>query len=152
MDNFFAYGSLMCDEIMQEVSGCRLPHELAVLTGYSRRSIRGESYPAIVPVEHGRVEGIVYRKVPSSAWRRLDRFEVEMYARELVRITLNGGAILFAGTYVVQPKYRDRLEPTDWDYADFLRNYKANFQRTYQGYKSLTSNRRGDRRIFVSKK
>jgi len=137
MENLFAYGTLMCDDIMREVSGCRLSHVPGTLKGYSRRSVKVESYPALVPDKEGRVEGVVYRNMPNSAWDRLDRFEDEMYARQLVQIELNDGTTLLAATYVVSPEFLDHLEQSDWDFADFLRNGKARFQRHYKGYQSL---------------
>ena len=137
MENLFSYGTLMCNDIMEDVSGCRLSCVPGTLRGYSRRSVRGEHYPALVPHEEGRVEGVVYRNVPDSAWGRLDRFEGEMYARQLVQIELNDGSTLQAATYVVQPEFLGHLDQTDWDFADFLRNGKASFQRHYKGYQSL---------------
>jgi gamma-glutamylcyclotransferase (GGCT)/AIG2-like uncharacterized protein YtfP len=137
MENLFAYGTLMCEDIMEEVSGCRLAGVPGTLKGYGRRSVRGEHYPALVPHEEGRVEGVVYRNVPDSAWERLDRFEGEMYVRQLVQIELNDGSTAQAATYVVQPEFLDLLDPTDWDFGEFLRNGKASFQRHYRGYRSL---------------
>ena len=137
MENLFAYGTLMCDDIMREVSGCHLSHVPGTLEGYSRRCVKGEHYPALVSDEKGRVEGVVYRNVPNSAWERLDRFEGEMYARQLVQIDLNDGATLLAATYVVKPEFLDHLEASEWDFADFLRSGKASFQRRYKGYQSL---------------
>jgi gamma-glutamylcyclotransferase (GGCT)/AIG2-like uncharacterized protein YtfP len=135
--NLFAYGTLMCDDIMQEVAGCRLLHVPGTLKGYSRRSVKGEHYPAIVPDEKGRVEGVVYQKVPAAAWDRLDRFEGEMYARRLVQIELNDGMILPAAAYVVKPEFMDHLEQSEWDFNEFLRSGKAGFQRHYKGYREL---------------
>jgi gamma-glutamylcyclotransferase (GGCT)/AIG2-like uncharacterized protein YtfP len=137
MEDLFAYGTLMCEDIMGEVSGCRLSFVPGTLRGYSRRSVRGEHYPALVPHEEGCVEGVVYRNVPDSAWERLDRFEGEMYARQPVQIELNDGVTLLADTYVVKPEFLDHLDPSDWHLADFLRNGKARFQRYYKGYQSL---------------
>jgi len=122
---------------MREVSGCRLSHVSGTLKGYSRRSVKDEPYPALVPDEEGLVGGVVYRNVPNSAWDRLDRFEDEMYARQLVQIELNDGTTLLAATYVVSPEFLDHLEQSEWDFADFLRNGKAKFQRHYKGYQSL---------------
>lgn len=135
--NLFAYGTLMCEDIMREVSGCRLSHVPGILKGYSRRSVKGEYYPALVPDELGRVDGVIYRNVPHSARERLDRFEGEMYERRLVRIELTDGATLRAAAYVVKPQFLDRLEPSEWDFAGFLRNGKANFQKHYKGYRAL---------------
>jgi gamma-glutamylcyclotransferase (GGCT)/AIG2-like uncharacterized protein YtfP len=137
MENLFAYGTLMCDDIMREVSGCRLSQVSGTLKGYRRRSVKGEQYPALVPDEEGCVEGVVYRNVPKSAWDRLDRFEGEMYVRQLVQIVLNGGMTLLAATYIVQPEFLDQLEQTEWEFAEFLRHGKTSFQRDYKGYQSL---------------
>lgn len=126
----------MCDDIMHEVSGFRLYRSAGTLKGYSRRSVKGEYYPAIMPDEKGRVQGVVYRNIPDTAWDRLDRFEGKMYARHFVQIERIDGTV-FAATYVVQPEFLDHLGPSDWDFADFLRSGKAIFQRHYQGYRSL---------------
>ena len=137
MENLFAYGTLMCDDIMQEVSGLRLRNVPGTLAGYSRRCVKGEKYPALVPDENGSVEGVVYLNVPDSAWERLERFEGEMYARQVVGVELKDGARLRAETYVVKPNFLDHLDETDWDFARFLRNGKAGFQRHYRGYQSF---------------
>jgi gamma-glutamylcyclotransferase (GGCT)/AIG2-like uncharacterized protein YtfP len=135
--NLFAYGTLMCEDIMREVSGCRLSYVSGTLRGYRRRSVRGETYPALIPHEKGRVEGVVYRKVPDSAWERLDGFEGEMYARQVVQIELEDGTRLPAATYVVKPEFVGHLDQSDWDFAEFLQNGKESFQRHYKGYRSL---------------
>ena len=137
MEHLFTYGTLMCGDIMREISGFRLLHEPGTLKGYSRRSVKGEPYPALMPDDKGRVEGVVYRDIPRSAWDRLDRFEGEMYERQLVKIVLKAGKTLFAGTYVVRPAFLDQLEESEWDFCDFLRNGKTRFQKHYKGYKLL---------------
>jgi gamma-glutamylcyclotransferase (GGCT)/AIG2-like uncharacterized protein YtfP len=137
MENFFAYGTLMCDDVMLEVSGCRLSRVPGTLRGYSRRSVIGEHYPAIVPDEKGLVEGVVYWNVPNLAWDRLDRFEGEMYARQPVQIELNDGETLQAETYIIQPAFLGRLNQSDWDFEDFLVRTKASFQKYYKGYGSV---------------
>ena len=135
--DFFAYGTLMCEDIMEEVSGCRLSCMPGVLRGYSRRSVRGEHFPALVLDQEGRVEGVVYRNLTSSAWERLDRFEGDMYIRRVVQIELNNGTALPAATYVWKPQFLDDLEDSDWSFANFLRNGKEHFQRDYRGYQQL---------------
>jgi gamma-glutamylcyclotransferase (GGCT)/AIG2-like uncharacterized protein YtfP len=132
MENLFAYGTLMCDDIMREVSGCSLTQIPGTLKGYSRRSVKGKHYPALVPDEEGLVAGVLYRDVPDPAWDRLDRFEGEMYARRVVRIEQSDGAALPAATYVVRQEFLDRLDQSDWDFAGFLRNGKASFQKHYK--------------------
>jgi hypothetical protein len=122
--NFRAYingFSKNVDDIMHEVCGFRLSRVAGTLKGFSRWSVKGEHYPAIVPDGKSRVEGVVFRNVPDSAWCRLDRSEGEMYARQVVRIELIDKSDLLAATYVVQPEFLDRLDPSDWNFADFLR-------------------------------
>ena len=137
MGNLFAYGTLMCEDIMIDVSGFRLPHAVGTLKGYSRRSVTGEQYPAIVPDKKAVVRGVVYRNVPDAAWDRLDRFEGEMYKRRTVNIELNGGGLLQAETYIIHPRFLDRLDLSDWDFDDFVASGKVNFQKHYKGYRSL---------------
>jgi gamma-glutamylcyclotransferase (GGCT)/AIG2-like uncharacterized protein YtfP len=137
MKNLFAYGTLMCDEIMEEVAGCRLSYKAGTLRGYSRRAVRGEHYPAIFREEKGLIQGLVYLGVPDRAWQRLDRFEGEMYVRQTVQIQLANGMMLFANTYVVQPAFLDALEEVDWDFESFLRHGKESFQKYYKGYQSM---------------
>lgn len=135
--NLFAYGTLMCAEVMREVAGCLPSSAPGVLQGYRRRAVKGELYPALVAEEGARVEGVVYRAVPDAAWTRLDRFEGEIYSRRSVLIVLQDGVTLAAETYVLRPECLDLLAQADWDYADFLRNGKTRFQQYYQGYQEL---------------
>lgn len=137
VEHLFAYGSLMCDDIMLEVSGCETSCVRGTLKGYCRRSVKGEYYPAIVPDVDGNVDGVVYLNLPGSAWERLDRFEGEMYSRELVRIAVNNEETINAATYVLKPAFKDHLDQSDWSFSDFLCNGKANFQKSYKGYQSL---------------
>lgn len=137
MEHLFAYGTLMCDDIMREVAGCRLSHVSGILKGYRRRSVKGEHYPALVPEVEGRVEGVIYLNLPNSVWQRLDRFEGEMYTRQTVHIELNDGRTLCAETYVTKSTFLDRLDESDWDFDGFLVSGKASFQNHYKGYRFL---------------
>ncbi len=142
MENLFAYGTLMCEDIMEEVSGCRLAPAPAVLPGYSRRCVKGESYPGLLADQDGHVEGVLYRNIPVSAWQRLDRFEGEMYARQVVQVSLRDGEALTASTYVVRPEFSHRLSQSEWNFAEFLRSGKRAFQSQYKGFESLHSEKR----------
>ncbi|MDY6990752.1 MAG: gamma-glutamylcyclotransferase family protein [Thermodesulfobacteriota bacterium] len=137
MENLFAYGTLMCDDIMEEVSGFHLAYVVGILKGYSRWCVKGEHYPALVPDEEGRVEGVVYQNLSNGAWDRLDRFEGEMYTRESVEVELADGTTVPAAAYVVRAEFLNHLDQADWDFEDFLRNGKARFQNHYKGYQSL---------------
>ena len=133
----FAYGTLMCDEIMGEVSGVHPQSAPATLPGYRRLRVKDEQYPAVIPDTDGCVDGIIYRSVPPSVWDRLDRFEGEMYAREMVQVKLGDGSTVPAATYVLRPQFADRLDDEEWDFADFLRQGKGSFRRFYKGFPVL---------------
>ncbi|SHF16573.1 Uncharacterized conserved protein YtfP, gamma-glutamylcyclotransferase (GGCT)/AIG2-like family [Desulfacinum infernum DSM 9756] len=134
MDHLFAYGTLMCEDIMEEVAGCRLTSEPGILRGYRRRRVKGQLYPGIAPEAGQAVEGVVYRHVPDSAWLRLDRFEGPMYVRRLVEVESTDGRRERAFAYVVRHSFLDRLGEEDWDFATFLREGKMRFRETYEGY------------------
>lgn len=137
MRNLFVYGTLMCEDIMQDVAGClpvRLPGKLS---GYERRAVKGEQYPGLVPGAAGRVDGLVYRDVPGFAWARLDSFEGDMYRRQPVLVELTDGTTLTAETYVVRARFVSRLAYAEWNFSEFLRSGKAKFHRHYQGYANL---------------
>ena len=136
MNHLFAYGTLMCQDIMREVAGCSRAHAPGTLHGFRRKSVRGEAYPGIRPDATGKVDGVVYFDVPDWAWQRLDRFEGPMYRRRLLEVEL-GEAVVAAGAYVVRTEFPHRLEERDWDLSEFLSKGKAIFKRSYQGYRSL---------------
>lgn len=138
MSHLFAYGTLMCGDIMADVAGVHLRGEPASLRGYRRRRVAGEHYPALVPdADGGCVEGVIYRDVPPAAWARLDRFEGAMYAREPVRVTLADGTWIEAGTYVARDTFVSCVTEHEWDFPAFLREGKEIFRRSYGGFDAL---------------
>ena len=137
MTHLFAYGTLMCEDIMQEVSGCLPEYQRAVLKGYVRRRVKGQVYPGLLQREANRVDGVLYLNVPGSAWERLDRFEGEMYGRQTVSIEMNSGGRLTAETYIVRAEYVDNLEEVEWDFSEFLNSGKSKFRAGYVGYHSI---------------
>ena len=137
MTALFAYGTLMCEDIMLKVAGCYPGALPATLVGYSRKRVKNELYPGLILEETSRVEGVVYTNLPASAWGPLDRFEGEMYSRHPVSVRLRDGSSLAAATYLVRPAFRNRLEESEWDFSYFLRKGKHRFQREYRGYQAL---------------
>jgi gamma-glutamylcyclotransferase (GGCT)/AIG2-like uncharacterized protein YtfP len=135
--NLFAYGTLMCDDIMRSVAGCALSQTYAVLRSYRRYAVKGEVYPALAASEGGLVKGVVYHDIPDTAWLRLDRFEGAMYARRFVNVVLADGRTESVYTYIIRPEFEGRLESTEWDFGAFLRTGKAAFETDYPGYGAL---------------
>ena len=133
MKHLFAYGTLMCSDIMADVSGLEATGSPGTLRGYRRLRVKGECYPALLQDAAGCVEGVVYREIPQAAWTCLDRFEGEMYIRETVQVQLADGAFVAARTYVVHEDFTSCLENIEWDRAAFLLNGKERFCRSYRG-------------------
>jgi gamma-glutamylcyclotransferase (GGCT)/AIG2-like uncharacterized protein YtfP len=133
----FAYGSLMCADIMARVAGGAPMGEPASLSGYVRHPVHGEEYPGIVPAPRGAVSGILYRDLPASAWVRLDAFEGDRYVRRQVSVTMADGRVETAWAYVFKPEHAHLLEAGEWDFGAFLRQGKARFEALYLGFDSL---------------
>ena len=135
--NLFAYGTLMCSDIMEEVSGVKATGIGAVLHGYSRRCVRGQHYPGLIKETSERVDGIIYFDIPDWAWGRLDHFEGDMYERLPVSVETADKKRISAETYVVKDNFKQYLETRRWSYQHFLKNGKIAFQRNYRGYQEL---------------
>lgn len=127
--NLFAYGTLMWPEVLEAVIGRRPEGVKAVLGGYLRLRISGACYPAIVPSEGGRVEGVVYRSLNAAEYERLDRFEGEEYERTTV---MAGG--IAAQAYVLSPSWLHLAEPVPWNPEDLHPEQLAAFRREYKGW------------------
>lgn len=119
--HLFVYGTLQYPAIAAAVTGQRLQGAPAVLDGYTRRAVRGEPYPGIIPCADGLVEGVLYEAVDPAAQRRIDAFEGDLYRRETVAVRrLDDGTTITAQTYVVRPGARAALAGSDWDPETFV--------------------------------
>ena len=132
-NNLFAYGTLMCEDIMHEVAGELFERVPGTISGFSRYRVRGETYPGLVPQEGGSVDGVLYLNITRSAWERLDRFEGAMYETVTLPVVCNG-KIIAAESYIVKPAFRHLLENTLWDFSLFLESGKTLFRNGYQGF------------------
>ena len=111
VNNLFAYGTLMCDDIMRTVAGCLPLSVSGTLRGYQCVKVRNATYPAIVGNETGVVHGILYQAIPAAAWEMLDRFEGDMYKRTPVTIETDGDGSRMAFVYICKPAF---LKNLDW--------------------------------------
>lgn len=123
----FTFGTLMCEDIMQIVSGIQREPIAATLYGYSRRSVRGQHYPALITDQQSQVEGLIYSDIPALVWDHLDLFEGEMYCRSTIKVTLDSGGVVNADVYLTQPAFLPMLESSEWDFTSFLRHDKNDY-------------------------
>jgi len=136
-NHLFAYGTLMVHRIMHSVSGIDQSGAPALLSGYRRRLLHGEVYPAIRPHPRDSVAGMLYTRLGRSAWQRLDRFEGELYQRETVMVELPDKQRIQAQTYVLKPQYHGLMTPDTWSLEWFLQSGHASFVSEYRGFRQL---------------
>ncbi len=133
--NLFTYGTLMFSEIWRKVVGQDYPKIQATITGYQRRRIRGETYPALIQGSHNdRVEGILYLGVSPEYLARLDRFEGETYERIEAKCHTGNGSAVPAFVYVFKQEYMKLVEDELWDPEWFLREGMEIFTESYLGF------------------
>ena len=137
MPNLFAYGTLMCSDIMQHVTGLSRDAVNGELAGFARYRLRDQLYPAIVPDQQANVAGVIYQDLSVQAWARLDRFEGSIYQRQQVHVRLDDRTRINAETYVLRPAYRHLLLAEAWDIEHFIRHAKQDFMQDYLGYQRL---------------
>jgi len=134
--HLFAYGSLMCPDILARVAGLVVDGQPAELTGYRRRAVRGETYPGLIVAPGHVLGGVLYRALPEAAWARLDQFEGDDYQRIKVEIRSATGP-LPAWTYLYRPELHHQLEDHDWDFQAFLQTGKHRFEAGYLGFRQI---------------
>jgi gamma-glutamylcyclotransferase (GGCT)/AIG2-like uncharacterized protein YtfP len=135
--HLFAYGTLICEDIMVAVSGRRVTGVRCWLRDYARGKIQGEVYPGIVARPGKVVEGVLYSDLPEAAWKRLDLFEGERYQRKAIQVELEDGDVREAQVYVLRPEFAHALSASPWSLEEFLRSGKEEFRRRYLGFEAL---------------
>lgn len=137
MINLFTYGSLMCNDIMFAVAGCRTSSRNVILNDFYRSKMRNEEYPGITPRTGTQVDGVLYFDLSDEAIRRLDVFEGEYYDRQDVQVYSEDLGMIDAMTYVVKARYSHLLTGVEWSFAQFLNTGKPKFVDAYLGFKDL---------------
>lgn len=134
----FAYGTLMCADIMQAVSGQQAQSQSARLHGFARYGVRGQEYPAVVAHAGSVVDGVLYDGLSAAAWQQLDEFEGDEYLRQAVQVSTEDGLMRWADVYVFKDAYRDRLSAQAWSLDAFVQGGgRERFEARYPGYGRL---------------
>jgi len=120
----FVYGSLTSRRVLEALLGAKTPSVAAgtmapgVLQGFARYGIKGRVYPAIVPLEGAKVEGIILRGLDEDTMDCLDKFEDSDYAKTKVTAQLaeqpEVNEEVFA--YVWKEELRHELTLQPWIY------------------------------------
>ena len=133
MKNIFVYGTLMFDEVWQQLTPNRYSKIDADLADYIRLTVKGEHYPGIIPSEGNRVSGELILNVSTEDIKQLDIFEGEYYRREQVTI-LSGESPYSAETYVFRKRYQSLLSDDEWEAETFKNCGLSSFLASYDNF------------------
>ena len=135
--HIFTYGSLMIPSVMEAVTGSRFASRNAILHGYARFSLKGATYPGVIPQQGATTNGVLYLDVDPASVARLDAFEGAFYDRVGVEVETAEAGRLTAQVYVVATPHRHRLSSAAWRLDDFRREHLAAFLASYHGFSAL---------------
>jgi gamma-glutamylcyclotransferase (GGCT)/AIG2-like uncharacterized protein YtfP len=136
----FVYGTLMAAPLLAWVltgDASKSDESLAQrkpgrITGFTRRSILGLDYPALIRGDaSATVDGFVVYPKSRSEWTKLDTFEGDAYTRILVAVDV-GGKIELADTYVWAGDL-DMLGEDDWSLAVFESEHLEDWLKLFVG-------------------
>lgn len=118
-DHLFCYGTLMEPRILEAVTGKQFTLQDAALEEYNRYLVKGEDYPGVVKEPGGLTEGKLCLGVTARDLAVLDRFEGELYRRQLVRVKAPYNRTVNAWCYVVPRRAAMRLSTQSWALEDY---------------------------------
>jgi gamma-glutamylcyclotransferase (GGCT)/AIG2-like uncharacterized protein YtfP len=132
--NLFVYGTLMIPSVMYAVTVRKFRFIDAILRGYARYTVKGESYPGIIAVTDTVTEGILCFDVDELSLERLDAFEGDLYQRTQILAETGKGEIFNAETYAIKPEYRGCLSSKKWNVKEFSQKDLDSFLENYSGF------------------
>ena len=121
----FVYGTLVFAEVVERLLG-RLPEVArAAAPGWSTRLLPAKRYPGLVPDSMSAAGGLLFLDLTASERRLLDDYEGEEYQRVDMTVVDEGGRMVEAQTYVIDPtQATEERWTTQWfaelHLADFL--------------------------------
>ena len=119
MIHVFTYGSLMFEQVWNEVVRGNYRSCPGTVSGFVRLSIQQEHYPAMLPGPvSSKVEGVLYLDIDAEDLTRLDQFEGSIYARRDVQVMTDNN-IHAAQAYVLKDSYRNLVSKQEWDPEKF---------------------------------
>ena len=134
MIHIFTYGSLMFGPVWTQVVNRTYQHYHGTVSGFIRRSIINEQYPAMLPGPvNSTVTGVLYLDIDSEDLLRLDAFEGSYYGRQIVQVMTDNN-IFAAEAYVLKNSFRHILSDKDWDPENFEDQGINQFLGSYFGF------------------
>ena len=134
MTHIFTYGSLMFEQVWNEVVHGSYRCSPGTVSGFVRRAILHEHYPAMLPGPlSSTVAGVVYLDISTEDLIRLDEFEGSIYQRRGVQV-LTDNNIHAAEAYILKDSYRHLVSDQKWDPEKFQEQTIHQFLGTYFGF------------------
>jgi len=125
----------MIPDVMCAVTTREFRFKNAILRSHARFTVKGESYPGIIPATDAVTEGIIYFDVDELSLERLDAFEGDLYQRTPILAEMEGGEIFNAEAYIIKPKFRNHLSSSEWNMKEFAQKHLEAFLETFSGFK-----------------
>lgn len=122
----------MWPEVLEAVTSRCMIGTKAVLEGYTRRGVKGEHYPVVIPSLEDSVEGVLYEGLTTQEFQALDIFEGEAYDR--VAHIFNGTA---AFVYVLSKDWKHIVDSNPWHPEELNAEHLAAFCSEYKGWDDL---------------
>jgi len=123
----FCYGTLEFPEIMEVVTGHRLPHTEAVLENYTRFLIKDANYPGVVEATGSRISGTLYTDIDPESLKRLDAYEGSIYVRRTIDVRTADNKTVTAEVYVIPARKRWMLSSKPWNKVEFARTHMKSY-------------------------
>ena len=125
---FFFYGTLLDRDVMAMVIGRRLPPRAFVpagLSGYTRRRVKGATYPIVIRDPRGEVPGAVVRGLSARDVGQLAAYEGSGYRIVPLTVKCDGART----TVSVFEPIASKLQPSGelWDLVKWQQRHKRGF-------------------------
>ncbi len=134
MTHIFTYGSLMFEQVWNQVVSGTYKRYPATVSGFVRRALLHEHYPALLPGPvNTKVDGVLYVNLDEEDVSRLDEFEGSIYERRSVQVMTENN-IFTAEAYVLKDSYRHIASDQNWDPEKFENDGIHRFLGTYFGF------------------
>ena len=126
-DHLFCYGTLMEPRVLQMITGKEFNFQKASLPDYCCYRVKGEDYPGVVQKAGECTEGRLCLGVTASHLKKLDRFDGELFRRQLVRVNGPYNRTVNAWCYIVPKRTSMRLSKESWEFEQYYEKFMKRF-------------------------
>ncbi len=131
-DSVFVYGTLLLPVVQRRILGRSLKAGEAVLEGYARGVVRGQTYPSLRAAPGSETAGAVVAGVTAGDLALLDAYEGERYERVAVRVRTVSG-LCPAWVWLLREPWQDLVTADPWDLEEFVREELHGYLESYEG-------------------